>query len=249
MAFLDPSSPRQKESGWGGRNLKRGHSSENAEFIHYCMRLLSWRIESQFAWAKIGSQVREKKKRTKQNTCRLLIEDALLFWIGLRVQSWIVGWETWVKCRVVELAVGEKKRVRESDWVTSVHRSDDYTARYKDLLLIFYGGHRSGLSCHGLLPGATVNIVARGFAGVGVQAERNGREIKKIGLQLESVEPMLASSLIFFPSRKLDKALLFLQNIRLSLSLSVAGVRRPPCQTTDLCYAWLCSILQTLTRD
>lgn len=67
----------------------------------------------------------------------------------------------------------EKKRkgARELDWVMSVHRSDDYTARYKDLALIFYGGHRSGLSCHPLLPKATVNIVARGFVGVGVQAE------------------------------------------------------------------------------
>lgn len=53
----------------------------------------------------------------------------------------------------------------------SVHSSDDYMARYEDLALIFYGGHRSGSSCRPLLAGATVNIVARGVVGVGVQAE------------------------------------------------------------------------------
>lgn len=102
MAFLDPSSPQQKESGWGGRNLKLSYSSENTE--HYLEGL-----SRNSRGPKLEVEMQEKKKRTP-------IEDALLFWIGLRVQSWIVGWKTCVKCRIMDLAVERKKKGLES-WI------------------------------------------------------------------------------------------------------------------------------------
>lgn len=92
--------------------------------------------------------MREEKE---QNTCRPLTGgySALLDWTACPKLD--CGMENVCEVRRYGvLAVEKKKRVRELEmqWVMSVHSSDDYTARYKDLLLIFYGGHRSGLSCH-----------------------------------------------------------------------------------------------------